>query len=57
MIMIMFLVIWNDFKWGFMWKEREKQKQWGLEISDKQADFVIKPIMIGPQENWNTPSP
>jgi len=26
---------WNEFKWGFAWKEREKLKQWWLKILEK----------------------
>jgi len=47
------MILRNDLSWGFVWKEGEKLKQWGMEISENRAYFEIKLIMIDPLQNYD----
>jgi len=47
------MILTNDFRWGFIWKEMRKQKQCDCKLAENKGHFANKLVMIGPAKNYN----
>ena len=46
-----YMILRNDFRWGFMWKEMEKQKHCGCELAENMGHFANQLVRISKAKN------